>query len=218
MLNYYFLDTTWFTYAENNFIRVTSLCDRRLTAPNFTAQMNQCCEKYVSISPMRRRLCEADLYGRIAIKKPQLRKQNNVKRLQWVKTRKDLTTEQWNKVLWTHESKLKIFQSNRGYYVRRRVGERAVTSCITSTVKFGGDSVFVWRAFANCKFGDLHLVKGKLNQIVYHSILQHTILSGTRLVAQRFVLMQDNDPKHASKLCYWGNKYKKESVDLNCCE
>ena len=42
MVNYYCsLDTTCFTYAEDNFIRVTSLCDRRLTALNITAQLNQ---------------------------------------------------------------------------------------------------------------------------------------------------------------------------------
>ena len=44
------LDTTRFTYAEDNFIRVTSLGDRRLTAPNITGQLNQCHEKNVSTS------------------------------------------------------------------------------------------------------------------------------------------------------------------------
>ena len=33
------------TRAEDNFIRVTNLRDRRLTAPNVTAQLNQCREK-----------------------------------------------------------------------------------------------------------------------------------------------------------------------------
>jgi hypothetical protein len=32
---------------EDKFIRITSLCDRRLTAPNISnsAQLNQCCDK-----------------------------------------------------------------------------------------------------------------------------------------------------------------------------
>ena len=56
--------------------------------------------------------------------------------------------------------------------------------------------------FANCKVGDLQQVKGKLNQIGYHSILQHHMIpSGMRLVGQGFVLMRDKDPKHSSKLC-----------------
>ena len=31
--------------AEDNFIRVTNLCDRRLTALNIPVQLNQCQEK-----------------------------------------------------------------------------------------------------------------------------------------------------------------------------
>ena len=74
--------------------------------------------------------------------------------------------------------------------------------CITPTVKHGRSSLMVWEAFANYKIGDLHQVKDKLNPTVYHSILQHhAIQSGTQLVGQGFVLMQDNDPKHTSKLC-----------------
>ena len=57
-------------------------------------------------------------------------------------------------------------------------------------------------AFTYCKVGDLHQVKGKLIQISYHSILQHhTIPCGMWLVAQEFVLMQDNDSNHTNKLC-----------------
>ena len=76
------------------------------------------------------------------------------------------------------------------------------------------------------KGGDLHWVKGKLNQTGYHSILQHNaILSGTRLVAKGFVLLQDNDPKRTSKLYQRWIKSKEEqhilqlmpvqSADLN---
>ena len=98
VLNYCLLDTTCFTYAEGNFIWVTSLHDRRLTAPNISTEQKQCCEK-MSTSTVRRRLCEAGLYGRIAVKKPLLRKQNDVRMLQWSKVYKDWTIEQWNKVL-----------------------------------------------------------------------------------------------------------------------
>ena len=45
VLNYCLLDATCFNYADDNFIKVTSLYDIRLTAPNSTAQPNQCHEK-----------------------------------------------------------------------------------------------------------------------------------------------------------------------------
>ena len=99
--------------------------------------------KNSSTSTVRRRLCEASLYSRIAVKKSKLRKPINVKRLQWVKGRKDWTIERWDKVLWTNESKFRIFGSNMRVYVRQIIGERAATPCITSTVKGGGWSFMV---------------------------------------------------------------------------
>ena len=70
-------------------------------------------------------------------------------------------------------------------------------------------------AFTNWKFEDFHQVTGKLNQIGYHSILQyHAIPSRTWLVAQVFVLIQDKDPKHTSKLC---QRYIRNSTSFNWC-
>ena len=70
------------------------------------------------------------------------------------------------------------------------------------TGKHGGGSVMVWGSFAGSRVGDLYRVSGTLNQNGYHSILQHhAVPSGMRLVGQRFILQQDNDPKHKFKLC-----------------
>ena len=165
--------------------------------------------KNVSTSTVRR-LCEASLYGRNAVKKPLLRKQNNVKSLQWAKAHKDWTIEQWNKFLWTDKSKFELVRSNKRVYIWQRIGERAANPCITPTVNHGGTSVMVW-GVANCKVKDLHKLKGKLNQIRYHCILQHpVILSGMQLVVQGFVLIKDNNPKHMSKLCQRYIKRKEE--------
>ena len=70
----------------------------------------------------------------------------------------------------------------------------------------------VWGLFDNCKVRDLRKVKGKLNQIGYH-----TIPSGTQLVGhQGFLLMQNNDPKHTNKLCqrYIKNKEEQHVLQL----
>ena len=47
---------------------VTGLHDKRLTVPNITAPLNQYREK-LSTFIVRRRLCEAGLYGRITVNK-----------------------------------------------------------------------------------------------------------------------------------------------------
>ena len=113
----------------------------------------QISRKNVSIPTVWKRLCEAGLKGRISVKKPLLRKQNNVKGVQWDKAHKDRIIEQWNKVLWIDKSMFKIFRSNRTVYVRRRIGERAAISCINPTVKDDGGSVVVLGALPIAKSG-----------------------------------------------------------------
>ena len=92
-------------------------------------------------------------------------------------------------------------------------GDAPVTNC-NSYLKHGEALLWVHGAFAYCKVRDLQQVKNKLNQTGYHSILPyHAITSGTHLVGQGFVLMQDNDPKHTSKLC----QAKRNSTSYNWC-
>ena len=70
---------------------------------------------------------------------------------------------------------------------------------MTPSVKHGGGNVMVWGCFGAGKVGDLYL----------YSILQrHAIPCGQRLIGDKFLLQQDNDPKHTSKLCknYLGKK------------
>ena len=190
------------TESEDKFLRVNSLRDRRLTGQQLQAQLNTGRSKQVSVSTVKRRLRAAGLTGRVAVRKPLLRWQNKKKRLAWAMKHRQWTTEDWKKVLWTDESKFEIFGSSRRVFVRRRVGKRMVPRCVTPTVKHGGGSVMVWGSFAGSRVGDLHRVSGTLNQNCYHSILQrHAIPSGIRLVGQGFILQQDNDPKHTSRLC-----------------
>ena len=74
----------------------------------------------------------------------------------------------------------------------------------------------VWGYFSGDTVGDLFQIEGILNQHGYHSILRrHTIPSGLRLAGPSFILQQDNDPKHTSRLCK-GYLTKKESDGVLC--
>ena len=98
MLNYYLLETSCFANAADNFIRVTRLRDRGLTAPNITTQLNYVVKKCVNIH------CEEKTGNltymlKLFSNKPPLRKKNNVKSLQWTKAHKDWTIELWNRLM-----------------------------------------------------------------------------------------------------------------------
>uniref|UniRef100_A0A3Q2TF54 Uncharacterized protein n=1 Tax=Fundulus heteroclitus TaxID=8078 RepID=A0A3Q2TF54_FUNHE len=60
----------------------------------------------------------------------------------------------------------------------------------------------VWGCFGAGKVADLSRVKGILNKESYQSILQrHAVPSGQRLIGANFIVQQDNDPEHTSRLC-----------------
>ena len=211
VLNYCLRDMTCFTDAEDNFISLRFMWQKTDCSKYHSTTEPMSWKKNVSTSTVRRKLCEAGLYSRIAVNKPLLRKQNNVKRFHWAKLHINWTIEQWNKALWTDKSKFEIFGSDRRVYVQRRVDKRVATPCIIPTIKHRGGSVIVWKDFANCKVGDLEQVKGKLNQTSYYSIVQHHMIpSEMQLVSQGFVLMQYKDPNHMSKLYQRCIKSKEE--------
>ena len=139
--------------------------------------------KNVSTSTVRRRLCEADLY-----KKQLLRKQNNIKSLQWNETRKDWTIEQCNKVNWTDESKFEIFGDIGGSICGEELMKELQPPVSHQLQSI--EEALLWYACLGRE--DFEIAKSGIciNQTSYHSILYHHVISsGTRIVAQGFVLM-----------------------------
>ena len=146
----------------------------------------------VSSSTVRRRLIEKGLVGRVAAKKPLLRENNRVKRLNFAKKHKHWTKEDWYQVLWTDESKFEQFGTKRRVYVRRRKGERYKNECLLPTVKHGGGSIMVWGAISAAGTGDLVKIDGIMDKNVYHNILvKHGVPSGSRLIGQGFIFQED---------------------------
>jgi transposase len=190
------------TSSEDNFIVVTSKRNRRLTAPEICAEVNKTRSEPVSVTTVKRRLRDAKLFGRVAVRKPLLRPQNKRKRMQWALTHRDWSEEDFKKVLWTDESKFEIFGSKRRVFVRRSAEEKMMPDCVVPTVKHGGGSIMVWGCFSSHGTGDLVRVDGIMKKEQYKEILeQNAVPSGLRLIGDGFIFQQDNDPKHSSKLC-----------------
>lgn len=202
--------------AEDQSIILTSKMNRKLTATNIRSEFIDSHKKSVSTATIKRRLCGAQLNGRVATKKPLLRRGNKKKRLNWARKHKNWTIDDWKKVLWTDESKFELFGGKRRVFVRRATNEKMHPDCVLPTVKHGGGSVMVWGCFSFAGGGDLYRIKGILDQKGYHSILKnHAVPSGKRLVGKGFVFQQDNDPKHTSKLCAKYLESKQKSGELH---
>lgn len=205
------------TKNEDKHIIVTSKRNRRLPATMITEDLNNARKIPISVDTVKRRLRSVGLHGRIACRKPLLRRVNKRKRLQWAREHKSWTLDQWRKVFWTDESKFELFGTRRRMYVRRQVGERVNDNCLSYSVKHGEGSVMIWGAFGGGKVSNLVQIKSIMDKKMYHSILvRHAVPSGLRIIGKGFVFQQDNDPKHTSKLCsnYLKTKEKQKILKI----
>jgi gamma-glutamylcyclotransferase (GGCT)/AIG2-like uncharacterized protein YtfP len=190
--------------SDNRYLRLCVLRDRRKSLAVLTEELNTFRKFNVSQTVCRRALHSWSLFGRVAARKPLLRLVFSKKHVKWSKRK-------WNKVLFTDESKFELFGNKRRVIVRRMPGERFKKECLTPTVKHGGGSIMVWGEIFTSGATRLKRMEGIMDKQVYHNILVRTTLpEGKRLIGKGLVFQEDNDPKHASKLCrnYLENKEK----------
>ena len=100
------------TKAQDKFIYLTSLRDRRLTAPQIRQEMGNA---KLANSLYQRWNGNWGMKGCVAVKKPLLRKANIAKWLKWTKDHKKWTPEQWKSMLWTDESKFEFWYKEESF-------------------------------------------------------------------------------------------------------
>ena len=136
--------------------------------------------KHCSITLERNHSASNRLNGRVAVSKPLLRSQNKRERLIWAKKYKLYTVDNWKKVLFTDEYKVQFYGNSRRLYIRRRFGNVLVIMVLVICTEL---TISLPRKSTKCSF-----------------LQKHAIPSGLKLCGHGFVLQQDNDPKHTSKL------------------
>lgn len=170
--------------------------DPRLTAVDIQRQLGS---STPSVRTIRRRLQDAGLNARRPAKKPMISKKNRDARIKWAIEHLNWTREQWNKVLFSDESKFNLFGSDGIAYVRRPAGKRYAQEYQLPTIKHGGGSIMVWGCFSGRGVGPLLLIEGNMDRFMYEGILENTMRPyALDLIGRGFVFQQDNDPKHRS--------------------
>ena len=147
-----------------------------------------------------RRLREANLRKNVKTRKPFVNTRNQAIRLKFARDHINWSVEQWKKVLWTDESPY-VLRCMIRQYVWRTPGERFKRRCMQGTVKHQ-KKIQVWGGFSWNGVGRIKRVIGKMDAFMYKQILIHQMRpSGRELIGEDFILAQDNDPKHTSRLC-----------------
>lgn len=148
----------------------------------------------VTARTVRLRLQAAGLMGRVAIPKPILTAGQRQRRLQWANQHADWNQAQWDLVLFTDETILRVLQTSGGRYVRRRVGEELQSNMLRPQARARTGQILVWAAVSGNLLGPLIRIKDKtLTANSYLEILKRCL---PQLLTPGGVLMQDNAPPH----------------------
>jgi hypothetical protein len=148
--------------------------DPKKSAPAVTAELSEYFGINVSAQTVRNVFKEVNYNGRVARKKPWLRKANVKKRMDFAKTYLNKDKAFWRNVIFTDESKFNLFGSDGRVLVWRQPNTELDVKNTTPTVKHGGGSVMVWGCFSAIGVGKLVFIDGNgiMDQHVYREILK----------------------------------------------
>ncbi|KAK7877779.1 hypothetical protein WMY93_031539 [Mugilogobius chulae] len=132
--------------------------------------------------------------------KPMLNKKQMQKRLKWVKQHSEWTAEDWQKVVFSDESRFCISFGDQGLRVWRRGGETYNHECVKRSVKFP-QSVMVWGCMSARGVGKLCFLKKTVNAAVYQDVLETFLIPTVeeQFGEEDFIFQQDLAPAHAAK-------------------
>ena len=171
--------------------------NRSNTLEEITEKFNTAMEISVSNRTIQRTLHNIGYSGHAAKKKPLVSEKNRKKRFGWCRMRRNWNSE-WNKIVWSDESRFELFNNDSQNWVWRKKDEKYRVDCLKPTVK-GSIGIMVWGCFCNNRLGPLVLVEGTLNSERYIELLQEYLLPFLNdLGIEDHIFQDDNAPCHAS--------------------
>ncbi|KAK3529096.1 hypothetical protein QTP70_016528, partial [Hemibagrus guttatus] len=108
----------------------------------------------------------------------------------------------WEKVLWSDETKIELFGINSTRRVWRKKNPDYDTKNTFPIVKHGGGNIMLWGCFSAKGTVRLCRIEGPMDGDMYCKILDENLLPSARTLkmGRGWVFQHDNDPKHTTKV------------------
>jgi transposase len=173
--------------------------NRNVTIEELTDEFKQSLSISISSSTVRNYLHQEGYFGRVAKKKPYVSESNRKKRLGWCRMRKDWN-EEWNKIIFSDESRFELFNNDSHNWVWRKVDEKYKKECLKPTVK-KSIGIMVWGCFHKDGIGPLVIVEGNINGVKYRELLEeHLLPFYNALNHEDYLFQDDNAPCHTARI------------------
>ena len=190
------------TPAQDHFLQMNALRNRTVTAPALNRDLQNATGVTVSNETVRKRLHEAHLLARRPAVRVPVTVAHRRHRLTFAQNHLVWGRADWDRVLFTDESKFNLDFNDGRIRVWRRPGERFADCCVQEHDRYGGGSVMVWGGISLTSRVGLRVIgNGTLNGQRYRDeILDPYVLPYAQNYVGTFILMDDNARPHRNRL------------------
>ena len=189
------------TPAEDGLIVLSHLRDRFLPATE-TARNFQGLGGNISVYTVRRRLSQRGLRARRPYLGLPLTNLRRHRRLLWARQHQRITRQQWDRVLFSDESRFSLSQADGRLRVWRRQGERFSNVCVQEHDRFRQRrSVHVWAGISFNHRTVLHVLRNHVTAQTYvDEVLRPIVIPTLQAHQELLVFQHDNARPHAARL------------------
>ncbi|OBZ78513.1 Transposable element Tcb1 transposase [Choanephora cucurbitarum] len=123
-------------------------------------------------------------------------------RLNWAKSRQNWTINNWKRVVFSEETKIKRSASNDAQWAWKAVDEELKDFQLKHLYKHGGVSINVWSCFCRRGPGYLTKIEDRMNFNLYIEVLDDELIKTLdyyNYSEDTVIFEQNNDPKHTAK-------------------
>lgn len=187
------------TPREDNYIVTTSRRNRFMSATVIAGRLQNSTGTRVSVGTVRNRLRKARLRACRPYVGVPLTRRHRQTRLQWARTHRRWTLQQWNHVLFSDESRFNVSFSDGRIRVWRRKGERYDQANVTQHDRYGGGSVMVWGGICHRGKTQLVTIPGTLTAARYCDEVLVPVVVPFLQEGNTNIFQQDNARPHVAR-------------------
>ncbi|GFX28695.1 transposable element Tcb2 transposase [Trichonephila clavipes] len=186
------------TPADDRYIVLHARRNRRLTAGEIARHTTQATGRPTSRFTVARRLHGGGLFARRPVRCVPLTPAHRRRRSLWCREHRNWRDNEWERVLFTDESRFSLSSDSHRILIRRERGSRNHPSNIIERDRYGGRGVLVWGGIMLSSRTDLHIFDaGSVNGTRYcNEILLPYVRLFRGAMGLQFLFMDDNAPCH----------------------